>query len=48
MRFSILLLLLYVMCVQSCSITFYFYIWISIGFCLVILHGSLFVILSSI
>jgi hypothetical protein len=45
MRFSLLLLLLYVMCVQFNSI-FLLFIRISIGFCLVILHSSSFVILS--
>jgi len=44
MQFSLLLLLLYVMC----PIQFHFllFIWISIGFCLVILYGSSFVMLS--
>jgi len=45
MRFSLLLPLLYVMCVLSNSI-FLFFIWISIGFYLVSLHSSSFVILS--
>ena len=45
MRFSLLLLLLYVMCVQFNS-NFLLFIRISIGFCLVILHSSSFVILS--
>ena len=44
MRFSLLLLLLCIMCVQSNSI--FFFIWIFTGFCLVILHNSSFVILS--
>jgi len=45
MRFSLFLLLLYV---NVCPIQFFFllFIWISIGFCLVILHSSSFVNLS--
>jgi hypothetical protein len=44
MQLSLLLLLLYVMC----PIQFHFllFIWFSIGFCLVILNSSSFVILS--
>jgi hypothetical protein len=44
MRFSLLFLLLYVVC----PIQFHFllFIWISIGFCLAILHSSSFIILS--
>jgi hypothetical protein len=45
MRVSPLLLLLYVMSVLSNTI-FFFFIWISIDFCLVILHSSSFVFLS--
>ena len=44
MQFCLLLLFLYVMCVQSNSI-FFFFIWFSIDFWSVILHSSTFVIL---
>jgi len=44
MLFSLLLLFICVMCVQSNSIFFFF--WFSVGFCWVILHSSWFVILS--
>ena len=45
MRISLLPLFLCVMCVQSNSI-FFFFIWFSVDFCLVILRSSSFVILS--
>ena len=44
MRFTLFLLLLYVLC--PIQLHFLLFIWISIGFCLVILHSSSFVILS--